>query len=130
MDIDSEISRAEDRILHVWSIDLVDGHRRGRAIAELERRRREWETKRDETRREHEIALFDAEGERGANRKEFERRLAQEQMAHAEKLASQQIAAAESSAKATRMAAWAAGFSALGAVVSAAAAVVALLAHH
>jgi hypothetical protein len=44
---------------------------------------------------------------------QVEERLAKEQMDHATKLAIQQIAAAVSSAKATKSAAWAAGLSAL-----------------
>jgi hypothetical protein len=121
MDIDQQIADADDRLLHVWAdSDSTDHQRRGRAKAELERRSREWQEDQAKQRRDFEFLLSNDEGLRAARREIFEKGLAKEQMAHAEKLTGQQIVAAVSSAKATKLAAWAAAFSAAGALIAAA----------
>jgi hypothetical protein len=128
MDIDEEIAKTDIRLLHVWAEESVDYQRRGRAKAEIERRRRDYEDGRDERRRTFENELFNAESERQARREKFEDRLARDQMAHAEKmsklqmthattLAAQQDRTARRIAWATIFAAIAAGFSASGPVL-------------
>jgi hypothetical protein len=99
----------------------------GAARAELERRRRDYETRRDEQRWVRDGKLAELNGRYRANQMDHETWLASKQIAHAEKLASEQSAAARDSAKATKAAAWAAGLSAIAAIVSAGAAVFATL---
>jgi hypothetical protein len=95
---------------------------RGRARAEIERRRRRWEEKQASTRREFETTMFDAQAANEVKRKTFEEALVDRQLAHARALADKQENTAKAVARATQLAAWAAGASALGAIVSAAAA--------
>jgi hypothetical protein len=92
---------------------------RGAAQAELLRRDREYAEQREQSRREFETAQFNAEGDRDAKRKEFEKALAERQMDHATTLAKDQIGAAQSAARAARWAAWATAAAALGAVAQA-----------
>jgi len=65
------------------------------------------------------MAMFNAEGGRDVKRKQFEDALAERQMAHATGLAQEQLGAAQSAAKAARLAAWATGAAALGAIAQA-----------
>ena len=90
----------------------------GQALAEVERRRRAFESSLAQRREDHDFKMLEGRGRLNAVQQEFDERLAREGMAHAEKLAAKQIEAAQMSAKATARAAWAAGFSAIGALIS------------
>jgi hypothetical protein len=80
---------------------------RGDARAEIVRRDRDYAEAQEQSRREFEMAMFNAEGERDVKRKQFEEALAQRQMDHAAALAKEHLGAAQSAAKAARLAAWA-----------------------
>ncbi|GEM_PF-5890562 len=108
----------------------TDPSQAGKAAAELTRRRRAFELERNASRRKHEDEIFNAESKREAQRKLFEQALADKQMAHATDLADKENKAALSVASATKAAACAAGFSAVGAIVAAAVAVIQLLGKH
>jgi hypothetical protein len=86
---------------------------------ELTRRDRAYAEEQEKSRRDFEIAHFNAEGERDVKRKEFEKALAERQMAHATELAKDQVGAAQSAAKAARLAAWATAAAAVGAIAQA-----------
>src|SRR5437764_5796438 len=70
--------------------------RSARAQVELTRRDRAYAEKQAATRRDFEMALFNAEGERDVKRKQFEKALAERQMAHVTELAKDQLGAAQS----------------------------------
>ena len=63
------------------------------------------------------MALFNAESDRDVKRKQFEKKLADKQMAHAEALTDKQLATARGVERATKWAAIAAALSAAGAIV-------------
>jgi hypothetical protein len=118
----------------------VDTRQAGLARAELIRRDREYAEAQEQTRRDFETGLFNAESERQAKRQEFEEALvrrqmehaaalAQRQMDHAAELADKQLAAAADVAKATKWAVWATALAAFGALVQGAVAVIGLLKH-
>jgi hypothetical protein len=100
---------------------------RGACKAELIRRDREYAEGQEQSRRQFEIGLFNAESDRDTKRKQFEEALANRQMNHAAALAGKQLDAATDVAKATKWAVWAATAAALGALVQGAAAVIGLL---
>lgn len=108
-----------------WQVELsaVPGNAnfqtQGAGRAELVRRDREYAESQEQSRREFEMALFNAEGERDVKRKQFEEALAERQMAHATALAKEQLGAAQSAAKAARLAAWATAFAAIAAIAQA-----------
>jgi hypothetical protein len=83
------------------------------------RRDREYAQQQEQSRRQFETTLFNAEGERQAKRQEFESALAQRQMDHATALAKEHLGAAQSAARAAKFAAWATGAAALGAFTQA-----------
>ena len=116
----SNIESNRDEDLQTIAVpSTTDYHLVGRARAELERRRRKWEEEQATRREKFESTLFNAAGERDVKRKQFEEKLADRQMEHATALTDKQLETARSVARATRLAAWAAGLSALGAVVMA-----------
>jgi hypothetical protein len=100
---------------------------RGDARAEIVRRDREYAEQQEQSRREFQKAMFDAEGDREVERRQFDQALADEQMDHATALADKQLTAATAVATATQRALWAASFAAAGALIQAAAAVIILL---
>ena len=93
--------------------------RRGAAQAELIRRDREYAEEQARLERQFRMDMFNAESDREAKRKTFDRELAEQQMAHVTDLALQQLGAAQSAAKAARLAAWATALAAIGAVAQA-----------
>ena len=70
---------------------FADPTRLGRAKAELIRRDREYAEQQEQSRREFEMARFNAESDRDVKRKQFEEALAERQMAHATSLAKEQL---------------------------------------
>lgn len=102
---------------------------RGAARAEIERRRREYEAKRDEQRWDRDLKLAELDGRYRANQMNHETELANKQMAHAEKLAAEQTSAAKASVTATRWAAGAAAASAIAAIIYTVIAVIGFLRH-
>jgi actin-related protein len=100
---------------------------RGDAAAEIVRRDHEYAEKQEQSRRDFEMAMFNAESDREAKRRQFDRALADEQMAHATALADKQLTAATAVATATQRALWAAAAAGIGALIQAAAAVIVLL---
>src|SRR5438874_1513851 len=91
----------------------------GAARTELVRLDRAYAEEQEEQRRTFERGMFNAESDRDAKRKQFEEALAERQMAHATELAKDQVGAAQSAARAARLAAWATAVAALGAVAQA-----------
>jgi hypothetical protein len=73
-------------------------------------------------RRDFEMSLFNAEGERETKRRAWEEALAKRQMDHAAALSKEQLGAAMA-AQAAKRAVWATGFAALGAIIQGAMAV-------
>jgi hypothetical protein len=124
-----EIAQKADAEVFVLAEIDSNFQTRGRARAEIERRRRTYEDARDEQRRHHEIFLFNAEGERDVGRKKFEESLAERQMAHATSLVERQERTAQSIAGATRFAAVSAALSALAAIASVATPIAQLVIH-
>lgn len=94
-------------------------HQQGFAKAELLRRKHKYAEDQEHSRREFEHELFNAESDREVKRKQFEEALADRQMAHATTLAKEQVGAAQSAARAARLAAWATAAAALGAIAQA-----------
>ncbi len=117
MDVDEEIAESDDRILHVWAAgSSSDYQKRGRAICELEQRRRAWEEGQAQIRRDFESEMFNAGQKAEVNRKRFEEAQLNKQIAASRELASEQTEAARSAAAAasrTVWATWAAVFAAL-----------------
>jgi hypothetical protein len=117
MDIDEEIAQSNDPILHVWAAGATtDFQKRGRAIYELEQRRRGWEEEQAKIRRGFEMEMFNAGQKAEVNRKRFEEAQLNKQIAASRELASEQTEAARSAATAasrTVWATWAAVFAAL-----------------
>jgi len=88
---------------------------KGACIAELTRRQRQHELDRDQARMAHENALFNSEVANQVHRKKFDERLAEENRAHADKIAAQQL-------KVAARGVWITGFAAFAAFMSAVAA--------
>ena len=88
----------------------------GAARAELVRRDQEYAEQQEQSRRQFEIELFNSQGAREVQRKQFEQELTKQQMDHASKLAREQLDTARSAAKAARWSAVATLLAALTAV--------------
>ena len=96
----------------VTAANLLDAEIIGMARAEIERRKRAFDDKRDARREEHDLKMLQGRGRQNTVQQNFARRLAREQIEHATKLADKQLAAA-------RHVAWATIFAALAAVAAA-----------
>ena len=88
----------------------------GTARAEILYLDREYAAEQENSRREFEREMSAAADAREVNRQKFDEALAQRQMDHASKLATEQLDTARAAARAAKWAAWAAGIAALGAI--------------
>lgn len=91
----------------------------GRAKVELIKRDHDYAEQQEQSRRQFEQKLFEAQGKREVQRREFEQALAKQQMDHASTLAHEQLDTARAAATAAKRAAWAAGIAAVGSIAQA-----------
>jgi hypothetical protein len=115
--IDPDVSDYSDAQLKAMVVSgaLSNAKHIGAAKAELTKRQRQHELERDQARMAHENGLFNSEAANQVHRKNFDQRLAEENRAHADQIADQQL-------KVAARGVWITGFAAFAAIMSAIAA--------